>query len=85
MHPLNCERESDINVFLNPVVLCLLPMIKFLIYKYYSHQENVSTFQYLGNNNNQSSAPVHFSHVVADNNKTPTQCGPSEVMFMDNQ
>ena len=36
-------------------------MIKFLIYKYYSHQENVSTYQYLNSNNtnNQNSSPSY--------------------------
>ena len=60
-------------------------LIKFLIYKYYSHQENISTFQYLGSNNNQTSASNFFSHVAADNNKTPSQGDPSEVMFMGDQ
>ena len=45
-------------------------MIKFLIYKYYSHKENISTYQYLSSNTNQISTPNYSPPEAAhaDNN-----------------
>ena len=35
-------------------------MFKFLIYKYYSHQESISTYQFLSENTNSVNSPEYL-------------------------